>query len=469
MLPHGEHREPALTAKAARSSIANVEMAATWDGPEGDHWVEFSERYDTATRRHRARLLAAADIAPESRVLDVGCGTGRLAREAAALAPAGTVSGIDLSARMIDRARTEATAAGITNVAFEQGDAHVHPFDEASFDRALSGFATMFFSDPVAAFTNIARAIHPGGQLAMLTWQNMASNEWVSELRTALAAGRALPEPPAGAPGPFSLSDPDHLNAILRSAGFTAVHIEPVDEPIEFGRDADDAFSFVLGIVKGLTKDLDEATRAAALDAVHETYAATRDAQRRPARNRRLAHDRTPRTPAEYHPNPSGSEQPTNPPSAPERHVMMSRSRRLLALCVLATSVLSLIAAAAPASAGDKPVLARVKAATAACHDPVAAQAAGYIPTKTASRCPGWAGRDRSALGQPDADHRGPIIAGLPTPRHRIGPTTAASLERPTWLHQPLHPPRCGSRHAQHHTHPPFPQNDRATGRAQGL
>jgi len=42
-------------------------------------------------------------------------------------------------------------------------------------------------------------------------------------------------------------------------------------EPIEFGRDADDAFSFVLGIVKGLTKDLDEATRAAALDAVHET------------------------------------------------------------------------------------------------------------------------------------------------------------------------------------------------------
>lgn len=253
--------------------IANVEMAATWDGPEGDHWVEFSERYDISTRRHRARLLAAADIAPESRVLDVGCGTGRLAREAAALAPAGTVSGIDLSARMIDRARTEATSAGITNVAFEQGDAQVHPFDEASFDRALSGFGTMFFSDPVAAFTNIAGAIHPGGRLAMLTWRNMASNEWVSKLRAALAAGRALPEPPAGAPGPFSLSDPDHLNAVLRSAGFTAVHIEPVDEPIEFGRDADDAFSFVqhLGIVKGLASDLDEGTRAAALDAVHET------------------------------------------------------------------------------------------------------------------------------------------------------------------------------------------------------
>jgi len=253
--------------------IANVEMAAAWDGPEGDHWVEHSERYDTATRRHRARLLVAADIAPQSRVLDVGCGTGRLAREVAALASAGTVSGIDLSARMIDRARTEARAAGITNVAFEQGDAQVHPFDAASFDWALSCFGTMFFSDPAAAFTNIAQAIHPGGRLAMLTWRNMASNEWVNELRAALAVGRALPEPPAGAPGPFSLSDPDHLNAVLRSAGFTAVHINPVDEPVEFGRDADDAFSFVqhLGIVKGLTQDLDEATRAAALDAVHET------------------------------------------------------------------------------------------------------------------------------------------------------------------------------------------------------
>ena len=120
---------------------------------------------------------------------------------------------------------------------------------------------------------------------------------------------------------------------------------------------------------------------------------------------------------------------------------MMSRSRRLLALCVLATSVLSLIAAAAPASAGDKPVLARVKAATAACHDPVAAQAAGYIPTKTASRCPGWAGRDRSALGQPDADHRGPIIAGLPNhPIASVRPLPPASKDQPGFINRYILP-----------------------------
>ena len=253
--------------------IANVEMATAWDGPEGDHWVEFSQRYDDGGRRHRARLPAAADILPGSRVLDVGCGTGRLAREVAALAPAGTVSGIDLSTRMIELARTQATAAGVTNVAFERGDAQVHPFNEASFDRVLSAFGTMFFSDPVAAFTNIGAAVVPGGRLAMLTWQSMVKNEWISELRSALAVGRSLPEPPAGVPGPFSLSDPDRVEAILRSAGFTAVDIEPAAEPIQFGRDADDAFSFVrhLGIVKGLTQELDEPTRAAALDAVHET------------------------------------------------------------------------------------------------------------------------------------------------------------------------------------------------------
>ena len=118
--------------------IANEEMAAAWDGPEGDHWVTFNECYNAATSRHRARLLDAADIAPDSRVLDIGCGTGKLAREAAALAPSGTVSGIDLSSRMLDRARTEAAADHLTNVDFEQGDAQVHPFGAASYNRAIS-------------------------------------------------------------------------------------------------------------------------------------------------------------------------------------------------------------------------------------------------------------------------------------------------------------------------------------------
>ncbi len=248
--------------------IANEEMTAAWDGPEGDHWVTFSDCYTAATSRHRAILLDAADIAPDSRVLDVGCGTGKLTRDAAVLAPSGTVSGIDLSSRMLDRARTEAAADHLTNVVFEQGDAQVHQFGAASYNRAISAFGTMFFDDPVAAFTNIGGAVHPYGRLAMLTWAPMASNEWLRELFATLVPGRAIPSPPAGHPGPFSLSDPHHIEALLRSAGFSTVEVHPVEEPIYFGRDADDAFAFVrhLGMVKGVTEDLDEQARVAAFD-----------------------------------------------------------------------------------------------------------------------------------------------------------------------------------------------------------
>ncbi len=105
------------------------------------------------------------------------------------------------------------------------------------------------------------------------------SNGWLVELRSALAAGRDLPTPPPGAQGPFSLADPNIATGRLEAAGFGDVRLSPLDEPMCFGRDADDAYSFLLtfGITRGLTHDLDEDSRRAALAAMrnllekHET------------------------------------------------------------------------------------------------------------------------------------------------------------------------------------------------------
>jgi SAM-dependent methyltransferase len=131
----------------------------------------------------------------------------------------------------------------------------------------------MFFNDPVAAFTNIGNAVRPGGRLALLAWRELARNEWLMALREALAVGRQLPMPPPDAPTPFSLADPDRVSRILDAAGFAEVAFEPIDEPIDFGSDADDAFAFMrtLGIVEGLTRDLDDAGRADALAALRAT------------------------------------------------------------------------------------------------------------------------------------------------------------------------------------------------------
>jgi SAM-dependent methyltransferase len=255
---------------------ANAEHAAAWNGHEGEHWTEHADRYDRAGRRHWQRFLDTGLIESSDVVLDVGCGTGKSTRDVARLATHGSVLGIDLSAMMLDRAREQSTAEGLANVTYVQGDAQVYRFDESAFDIAISSFGAMFFADPVAAFTNIGRGVRPGGRLALLAWRELSKNEWLTELRAALAVGRELPVPPPDAPTPFALADPDRVRGLLNAAGYQNVGFDPIDEPIEFGSDADDAFAFMqtLGIVEGLTHGLDDADRAHALAQLHKTVAA---------------------------------------------------------------------------------------------------------------------------------------------------------------------------------------------------
>ena len=257
-------------------TIANVEQAAAWDGPEGAHWSEHADRYERAGWRHQQRFDATGLIAATDRVLDIGCGTGKSTRDAARQATRGSALGVDLSAQMLERGRERATAEGLTNVEFLQADAQVHPFDAGAFDVAISSFGCMFFGDPVAAFTNIGAALTPQGRVALYAWREIGRNEWVSEIRNALAVGRQLPEPPPEAPTPFSLADPARVQRILGQAGFSDVELTPVDEPLEFGTDADDAWAFMsqIGIVHGLTHELDDAKKAEALDALRATIEA---------------------------------------------------------------------------------------------------------------------------------------------------------------------------------------------------
>ena len=255
-------------------TMANTEMAAAWDGDEGAEWARDWHRYDRAVAGHHERLMTAAAIAVNDSVLDVGCGNGQASRAAARQAGAGTVLGVDLSTAMLERARALAVAEGLGNVAFEHADAQVQPFGPAAFDVVLSRFGTMFFGDPVAAFTNLARATRPGGRLVMVAWQGPATNEWMREIRGALAAGRSLPAPPAGAPGPFAQADADRVGAVLAAAGYADVTLDSSEAPFWAGADADDAFAFISagGMARGLLHDLDETGRRRALDDLHATF-----------------------------------------------------------------------------------------------------------------------------------------------------------------------------------------------------
>ncbi len=273
--------------------IVNVDQAEAWDGPEGEHWAIHYARFDATIAPHHTMLLAAAALAPGERVLDIGCGNGITSRDAArAVGPGGEVLAVDLSGAMLARAKQLAEDEGLGNVRFEQGDAQVHPFEADAFDLAMSRFGVMFFADPMAAFTNIARALRSargtggvppttaagaakGGRLAMLVWQSVAANEWVRALREALAVGRDLPVPPPGAPSPFALADTDYAGRTLTEAGFADVAFAPSEQPWYIGTDADDAYDFVTGMkVIGMMLDgLDEGNRAQALDNLRATLA----------------------------------------------------------------------------------------------------------------------------------------------------------------------------------------------------
>ncbi|HLG00882.1 MAG TPA: methyltransferase domain-containing protein [Acidimicrobiia bacterium] len=256
-------------------TMANSEQAAAWDGDEGEHWTEFADYYDAAANAHWQAFLASEPVARGDRVLDVGCGTGLSTRDAARVASDGAALGIDLSAGMLALAAERSRAEGLENVEFVQGDAQVHRFAESAFDVAISRFGAMFFGDPDAAFRNIASAVRPGGDVALLAWRGLSENEWLREFRGALAAGRDLPAPPPGAPGPFGLADPDGVRRLLGDAGFEDVALTASNQPIWFGKDAEDAWSFVRhqGLVRGLTQDLDDATRARALDDLQQVLA----------------------------------------------------------------------------------------------------------------------------------------------------------------------------------------------------
>jgi SAM-dependent methyltransferase len=195
-------------------------------------------------------------------VLDVGCGTGQSTREAARAAVTGSAVGVDLSAPMLERARQLSDDQGLANITYQQADAQVHRFPPTRFDLCISRFGTMFFADPVAAFTNIGRALRPGARLVLLVWQERDRNEWATAIRRTLTAASAAP----GGPDPFSLAVPTVTEGILAAAGFAEVSFTDVHEPVYYGLDSATAFDAVLRLLKfdDLLATLDAATAAEA-------------------------------------------------------------------------------------------------------------------------------------------------------------------------------------------------------------
>jgi SAM-dependent methyltransferase len=251
--------------------VANAEQAEDWNGPHGDHWVRHADRYDALSQRITPHLMETAAIGPEDRVVDVGSGCGMTSRLAARAASSGSVLGMDLSGAMLAEAERRARADGFSNVRFEQGDVQVHVFPPAAFDLAISKFGVMFFEDPVAAFANVASALRPGGRMAFVCWQDLDRNEWLMVPAGAVLAYVPFPDlGPEGAPGAFSLGDPERIRQVLAEAGFEDTRINEIAERVFLGDNAADATEFLrgTGMARLLFEGVDAETERKAVDAV---------------------------------------------------------------------------------------------------------------------------------------------------------------------------------------------------------
>jgi len=256
-------------------AVTNEEQARYWNGDEAAHWLVHEERYERTLAPFTGHLLTAAAIGRAERVVDIGCGTGSTTRAAGRVAVDGEALGLDLSTAMLRQAARRAQEEGLSNVRFEHGDAQVHRFTPSALDVALSRFGVMFFTDPAAAFANIARGLRPGGRLVFVCWQKRADNEWIVVPAAAAAQHMALrpPDDPT-APGPFSLSERDRIASVLRAAGLGDVVIEPIEERLWMGQDVVDSIAFLKSTRnwKSLLRDADPPTVARVSEAVQAAF-----------------------------------------------------------------------------------------------------------------------------------------------------------------------------------------------------
>ncbi|MGB5557149.1 MAG: class I SAM-dependent methyltransferase [Paracoccaceae bacterium] len=204
-------------------SISNADQADFWNSEPGQNWVKFAADLDEIHRNVTDLLLEASEATDGERIADIGCGAGASTFALAVRAgPSGHVTGIDVSAPLLQLAKDRKANLNIPNTSFKLADAQDHVFPPEEFDLVASRFGLMFFADPVAAFRNLFGTTRRGGRIAFVAWAGPDRNPWF-RLPQAIAIDHLGPVPsvPPEAPGPMAFRDIDRVVGILEAAGFS--------------------------------------------------------------------------------------------------------------------------------------------------------------------------------------------------------------------------------------------------------
>jgi len=194
----------------------------------GPLWGARSADWSTLTEPLMAPVYRAAferaRLGDGDEYLDVGCGSGYAAQMAAALGA--RVHGVDAAEKLLEIARRR-----VPDGRFDVGDLEALPYEAARFDLVTGFNSFQYAGNPAVALAEARRVTRPGGTVLVTTWgrpEGMEAAQIVAALRP------LLPAPPAGAPGPFALSDEATLRAFVNESGLVAGELFDTDAPWHF-------------------------------------------------------------------------------------------------------------------------------------------------------------------------------------------------------------------------------------------
>jgi len=255
----------------------NAKQKDFWSGKGGDYWVEKQSEMDIMLNPLGEKALAKLDLKSNSDVLDIGCGCGATTLEIAKKVSEGTVTGLDISVPMLDKAESEASIQGIANVDFKVVDVQVDQLASEKYDYVYSRFGVMFFDDPYEAFKNIFSSIKEGGELSFVCWQDPSLNPWQSLSVQVIRGYLDMPSPPPRSPGPFAFHEKDYVKEILEKSGFSNISFDDNQEDITMfsGKSLQEASEDYLAInpvVTEMLKDSPDDLKAEIVESLKEAF-----------------------------------------------------------------------------------------------------------------------------------------------------------------------------------------------------
>ena len=168
-------------------------------------------------------LIEAADPGPGERALDLGCGTGIVARKVASRVGAtGEVTGIDLSPNMLAVAKAATAREGLT-IEWREGNAEQLPFPGNIFDLVLCQFALMFVTNKAIALAEMRRVVTEDGRVLISVWQGLDRHPFYQTLHKVIQQRLGM----SALQDIFALGSSDELRELAVTAGFRRVELKP--------------------------------------------------------------------------------------------------------------------------------------------------------------------------------------------------------------------------------------------------